>query len=92
MAAAHLGDWTEFIAAFSVFLLSHAIPARPAVRAGLIARLGERWFLVAYSIFALAVLYWLIAAAGRAPWSRRTAAPTPDQMRPTTSRRFTLMT
>ena len=45
MAAAHLGDWTEFIAAFSVFLLSHAIPARPAVRAGLIARLGERWFL-----------------------------------------------
>ena len=28
-------------AAFAVFLLSHAIPARPAVRAGLIARLGE---------------------------------------------------
>ena len=51
-----------------MFLLSHAIPARPQVRAALIAALGERWFLVVYSIIALAVLAWLIVAAGRAPF------------------------
>lgn len=67
-SAIHFGNWTEFIAAFAVFLLSHAIPARPAVRAALIARLGERWFLVVYSIVALAILYWLIGAAARAPF------------------------
>jgi uncharacterized membrane protein len=67
-AVTHLGSWAEFCAAFAVFLLSHAIPARPRVRAALIAALGERWFLVVYSIVALAVLAWLIVAAGRAPF------------------------
>jgi uncharacterized membrane protein len=64
----HLSSWAEFVFAFAVFLLSHAIPARPGVRAALIGRLGERWFLVVYSIIALAVLAWLIVAAGRAPF------------------------
>jgi len=67
-AVTHLGSWAEFVAAFAVFLLSHAIPARPSVRASLIAALGERWFLVVYSLVALAVLAWLIVAAGRAPF------------------------
>jgi uncharacterized membrane protein len=64
----HFGSWAEFVFAFAAFLLSHAIPARPAVRAALIGRLGERWFLVVYSVIALAVLAWLIVAAGRAPF------------------------
>jgi uncharacterized membrane protein len=67
-AVTHLSSWAEFVAAFVVFLLSHSIPARPQVRAALIAGLGERWFLVVYSIIALAVLAWLIVAAGRAPF------------------------
>jgi uncharacterized membrane protein len=67
-AVTHLSSWAEFVAAFAVFLLSHAIPARPQVRAALIAALGERWFLACYSVFALAVLAWLIVAAGRAPF------------------------
>lgn len=60
--------WTEFIAAFVVFLLSHAIPARPAVRAALVHRLGERGFLIGYSVSSLIVLTWLIVATNRAPF------------------------
>jgi len=63
-----LTGWTEFIAAFAVFLLSHAIPARPAVRAALVHKLGERGFLIGYSVESLAVLTWLIVATERAPF------------------------
>jgi uncharacterized membrane protein len=62
-----LNGWVEFIAAFVVFLLSHAIPARPAVRAALVNSLGERGFLIGYSVVSLAILTWLIVATGRAP-------------------------
>jgi uncharacterized membrane protein len=67
-AASNLSGWWEFSAAFVLFLLSHALPARPAVRATLISWCGERWFLVLYSTVSLAVLSWLIVAAGRAPF------------------------
>jgi uncharacterized membrane protein len=63
-----LGGWGEFIAAFAVFLLSHLIPSRPAVRAALVRTLGERGFLIAYSLESLVVLTWLIVASGRAPF------------------------
>ncbi|ABD86797.1 NnrU family protein [Rhodopseudomonas palustris] len=66
-AVIHFGDWAEFIAAFAVFLASHAVPSRPAVRAAMVARLGERGFLALYSGVSLLVLAWLIGAAGRAP-------------------------
>ena len=66
--------WTEFIAAYAVFFLSHAIPVRPPVRPWLNARLGRRGFTLAYSALSLAILAWLIGAAGRAPhlplWDR----------------------
>jgi uncharacterized membrane protein len=61
-----LNGWTEFIVAFVVFLISHALPARPGFRAAMVAKLGERFYLLAYVIASLAVLTWLIAAAGRA--------------------------
>ena len=60
--------WTEFVAAYSVFFLSHAIPVRPPVRPWLTARLGQRGFTLAYSTLSIAVLGWLIGAAGRAPY------------------------
>jgi uncharacterized membrane protein len=62
-----VNGWAEFIAAFAVFLLSHAVPARPGVRTALVKALGERGFLLGYSVVSLVILAWLIVAAGRAP-------------------------
>ena len=59
--------WTEFAAAWAVFLLSHAVPVRPPVKPWLVARIGAPGFGLAYSALSLAVLVWLIGAAGRAP-------------------------
>jgi uncharacterized membrane protein len=61
-------DWLEFTAAFAAFFLTHSIPLRPAVRPHLQRALGRRGFTLAYSALSLAVLGWLIAAAGRAPF------------------------
>jgi uncharacterized membrane protein len=59
--------WAEFAAAFAVFLLSHALPARPAVKAPLVRVLGAGGYTLGYSLVSVAVLAWLIVAAGRAP-------------------------
>lgn len=59
--------WLEFIAAFSVFFLSHAIPVRPAVKGPIVAQVGAAGFAMAYSVLAVGVLAWLIGAAARAP-------------------------
>ena len=58
----------EFAAAYLVFLLSHAVPARPVVRARLVAELGRWGFTAVYSIVSALTLLWLFAAAGRAPY------------------------
>lgn len=63
-----MGGWAEFAAAFAVFLLSHALPARPPVRRRLARWLGERGYLLAYCLVSVVVLAWLIVAAGRAPF------------------------
>ena len=60
--------WTEFIAALAVFFVSHMLPVRPPKRGWLEARLGRRGFTISYSVLSLAVLAWLIIAAGRAPY------------------------
>lgn len=60
-------DWAEFVLAFGVFLVSHSVPVRPPLRPWLQARLGASGFTLAYSALSLAVLAWLIMAAGRAP-------------------------
>lgn len=58
---------TEFLLALAVFLAAHSIPARPAVRGRFVAVLGERPYLLLYSLLSLALLAWLISAAIRAP-------------------------
>lgn len=63
-----MGGWGELFVAFAAFLLSHALPARPALRRPLTAALGERGYILAYSLVSLAALAWLVAAAGRAPY------------------------
>lgn len=60
-------EWIAFAAAFAVFLLSHSLPLRPAIKRALVARLGARGFSLAYSALSLAMLGWLIHAAAGAP-------------------------
>lgn len=60
--------WAEFVLAFGVFFASHSIPVRPPVRPWLVSRLGAGGFHLVYSLLSLAVLGWLITAAGRAPY------------------------
>ena len=59
--------WFEFALANVAFFLSHSLPVRPPLRPSLQARLGSVGFTLAYSALSLAVLAWLISAAGRAP-------------------------
>jgi uncharacterized membrane protein len=59
--------WFEFSLVYVVFFLSHSLPVRPPLRPWLQARLGACGFTLAYSALSLAVLGWLLVAAGRAP-------------------------
>jgi uncharacterized membrane protein len=59
--------WAEFVAAYAAFFLSHSIPVRAPLRPWLQAQLGAAGFTLAYSALSVAVLVWLIGAAGRAP-------------------------
>jgi len=63
-----LSQWAEFIAAFVVFFLSHSIPVRPKVKARIVAKTGALGFALLYSALSIAVLTWIIIAAGRAPF------------------------
>lgn len=60
--------WGEFVAALALFFVSHMIFARPATRARCVAALGERGFLIGYSLLSTALFGWTIVAAGRAPY------------------------
>ncbi|MDJ0609199.1 MAG: NnrU family protein [Kiloniellales bacterium] len=60
--------WAEFALAFAVFFASHSFPVRAPVKPWLVARLGATGFTLLYSALSLAVLAWLILAAGRAPF------------------------
>jgi uncharacterized membrane protein len=62
-----MAGWGEYALAWAVFLASHMVPARPALRRPLVRWLGEAPFTLAYSLVSLAVLAWLVGAAGRAP-------------------------
>ena len=61
-------EWAEFIMAFVVFFVSHALPVRPENKAIIVGQLGIRGYTLAYSALSIAVLYWLILATGRAPY------------------------
>ena len=57
----------EFIFSVLVFTLAHIIPPSPPVRTRLIALMGRRIYLLAYSLLSIALLTWMIMAAQRAP-------------------------
>tara|TARA_R110002094_G_scaffold41298_4_gene53687 strand:+ start:1273 stop:1998 length:726 start_codon:yes stop_codon:yes gene_type:complete len=67
-AGNEMNGWGEYVAAFGLFLASHAFPVRPPVKPWLVARLGKTGFTLAYSALSVAILVWLITAAGRAPY------------------------
>jgi uncharacterized membrane protein len=52
----------------TVFLLTHAIPARPALRGRLVTLLGRRGYAMAYSAVSIVILTWVIGAAANAPY------------------------
>jgi uncharacterized membrane protein len=60
--------WAELAVAFAAFAGTHALPARPALRRRLSEILGTRLYLLLYSTISLLLLWWLLAAAGRAPY------------------------
>jgi uncharacterized membrane protein len=60
--------WTEFAAAMGLFLVSHRLPAMLGVKGWLQARLGPAGYTAMFSLASLAILYWVILAAGRAPF------------------------
>ena len=63
-----LAGWGEFTAALFVFLISHGLPAQPRLRGPIVERLGSGTYLALYSVASVAVLVWLVNAAGRAPY------------------------
>ncbi len=57
-----------FLLAVAVFVATHLIPAWRPLRGRLVAAVGERAYMVLYSILSLAVLGWLGWAYGEAPY------------------------
>lgn len=58
----------RFLGVLAVFLIAHVIPALPAARRALRARLGAGGFLLAYSALSLLLFAWLIREALFAPF------------------------
>jgi uncharacterized membrane protein len=58
----------RFLLVLAVFLIAHVIPAMPAARRMLQARLGEGGFIAAYSALSLLLFAWLIREALLAPY------------------------
>lgn len=59
---------TELVLAMLVFIASHAIPARPAIRNRLVKRLGEGGFVAGYSLMSVALIGWVAHAYAGAPY------------------------
>ena len=73
-----MNGWGEFLLAGFAFLASHAIPSMPRLKGALVAIFGPRGWTIAFSTLSTVLLFWLIFAAGRAPyvalWSQDTWA------------------
>lgn len=54
---------TQFLAAFTVFIALHSIPASPRIRGTLVSQLGHGPYIALYSAVSLLALAWLFYAA-----------------------------
>lgn len=61
-------SWTGLALAMTAFVGSHYLPGRGGLRARMIGAVGRRAYFGVYGLVSLAVLAWLIAAAGAAPY------------------------
>lgn len=61
-------DWIELALAMGLFMVSHRLPAALGLKAALVRRLGDRGYTIVFSLLSLALLWWLIVAAARAPF------------------------
>ncbi|MCB1486308.1 MAG: NnrU family protein, partial [Bauldia sp.] len=50
----------EFLLAILLFLVAHVVPPAPPVRRRLVALLGRRGYLLAFSVLSLALLVWIV--------------------------------
>jgi uncharacterized membrane protein len=62
-----MSGWAAYMAAWALFVFTHAVPVRPPVKPWLVARLGPAGYGVAYSALSLGVLAGLFIAAAHAP-------------------------
>jgi len=60
--------WLEFALALAAFLASHRIPAMAGLKTRLEAAVGRRGYLAVFSLVSTVLLFWVIYAAGRAPY------------------------
>ncbi|NVO29340.1 NnrU family protein [Donghicola sp. C2-DW-16] len=60
--------WTEYTLALTLFAASHFVPRLWGLRDRLIGAAGRRVYFSIYGLISLALLVWVIAAAGRAPY------------------------
>ncbi|WP_442873002.1 NnrU family protein [Aurantimonas sp. C2-3-R2] len=58
----------EFVLAILLFLTAHVVPPAPLVRRRLVALLGRRRYLLAYSVLSLSLLVWIIVTVRNAPY------------------------
>lgn len=63
-----LVDWGGLGLALICFLLAHMLPARPPVRAAIVAIFGRKSYIIAYSFLSIGLLMWVARAAGSAPY------------------------
>ena len=61
-------SWAGFALAMTAFVGSHYLPTRGGVRERLISAVGRRTYFSVYGLVSLAVLVWVVVAAGRAPY------------------------
>lgn len=60
--------WSAYILALALFVASHFLPRIGGLRERLIGVVGRRAYFAVYGGLSLALLVWVIAAAGRAPY------------------------
>ncbi|SFE51377.1 NnrU family protein [Roseivivax sediminis] len=60
--------WIEYATALSLFAASHFVPRLWGLRERLIGAMGRQTYFSVYGLVSVALLAWLIAAAGRAPY------------------------
>lgn len=58
----------EYVLALTCFVASHFVPRLGGLRERLIAAIGRRAYFSVYGLLSLALLVWVIVAAGRAPY------------------------